>query len=144
MVAKRRASKAVRHSKKGLPVGQKQRIRRIFRYEKEIERLSRKIQTLNTTKHKTILTILNEIEKNPERYYYKMRKGKKTETQSMTLAKIKQIKAKYKKRAGAAVLKISGPGCDDCEDLKNCICVFGAGPLCCYICLSPGVIQCYF
>lgn len=107
-----------------------------------------KIQELGNRRIVAISRIFDEIEEDPSRYKHIIYRGKKRETVPMTPGLVRKLRAQFDKQVvkqeAAPKNPHGGPGCDACDDIDGCWCAFGVGPLCCYVCASPGVIQCHF
>jgi hypothetical protein len=91
-----------------------------------------------------MLRIFDEIDKKPARYFHApASKSSEPEFVPMTSELAGELRNRYLQ--AFQPLAISGPGCNDppvCVNKPGCVCVFGIGTVCCYVCLSPAVIEC--
>lgn len=126
-----------------LTTAQRRNVRAYARYHREIAGLNRKLAAAELRRRRTIERVFDEIEKDPQRYTHLIRRGRSRKSVPMTRALARKLRRQMLQR-GVGPNPHGGPGCDNCEDIDGCWCAFKAGPLCCYICLSPAVIQCHF
>lgn len=127
-----------------LPASQRNNIKALLKTRDEIAKLTRGLHRAYDQRHRLITRIFDEMEKNPSLYSHLTRKGAKR-SEPMTTELAKKLRAQYQQ--AFRPLAISGPGCDSppaCDPIPNCVCVFSVGTLCCYLCLSTDVVQCYF
>ncbi len=132
---------------RNLPLVQRKNVKAAFENHADIQRLTRDLHHAYNQRHKVIMRIFDELETNPSSYSHLTRKGKTRakHLEPMTRTLVRKLRAQYQR--AHRPLTISGPGCDSppaCAQKPNCICVFGAGPVCCYICLDIAVVQCDF
>jgi len=127
-----------------LPASLSKSIRAYGKAHKEIRTLAAKLDAVEANRRGAVVRIFDEIEKDPSRYTQMIRKGKSVEKIPMTKALARQLRKELLQQQQPPKNPHGGPGCDDCDDIDECWCAFKAGPLCCYICLSPAVIQCHF
>jgi acetylornithine deacetylase/succinyl-diaminopimelate desuccinylase-like protein len=130
-----------------LPSAQRKHVRALLENAHDIVRLKAELQLAYDERHDLVTRVFDELEREPSRYRheYQERAGAEPVTVPMTAEVVAQLRGRYE--AALTPLTISGPGCDSfpaCDDIEGCICVFGAGPLCCYLCASIKVIRCYF
>lgn len=129
-----------------LSPAQRRNFRALAKSHKRLAATGREFEAAFERRHAAVLKILDELERHPEGYCHLIRRGKRKQERPLTPATVRSIRKKYERQ----VLKQEvpnprgGPGCRECEDLDGCWCMFKLGPLCCYLCASPAVIQCYF
>jgi hypothetical protein len=121
---------------KGITEALRKNVRAYAKAHREVAKLSAKLDAIEL--------IFREIEKEPSRYTHVVHKGKARESSPMTKGLIRKLKRQMLQQQQPPKNPHGGPGCDDCDDIEGCWCAFKAGPLCCYVCASPAVIQCYF
>lgn len=127
-----------------IPRDQRRSFELLFDLESEIAKLSASLTKAQKKKQKLIATVFDRIEKHPSRYTYVTRPkdGKPGTPQPMTLELAKQARARYM-NALAKGLAIAGPGCGNCPNKQFCICLCDCPIIgCCYLCLSPAIVQC--
>jgi hypothetical protein len=127
-----------------LPAAQQKRVQAVFENTKEIASLKGKLEKAYQKRHALMLRVFDEIEKHPSHYTH-LAPGEGGEQQPIPMTReiAGELRARYLKTFKP--LTISGPGCDDppvCNPKPGCICVFGVGTVCCYLCASPAIIQC--
>lgn len=130
-----------------LPAAQRANIEQLFKIQDEIAENKAKLHDSYERRHQAMLRIFDEIAKNPSIYTHVKSSdhGETKQSEPMTLELLRGLRQKYEVTLRPVL--ISGPGCDDppaCANKPDCVCVFSVGTLCCYVCLSPGVIQCTF
>ncbi len=126
---------------KGIPYSQKKNIRSLRKNQQEVLSLIKKLEGVRNQRNGIVKKIFDGISKEPSRYYYVMGKGKKKKILPMNKNRIKTLRLRYRKESTKPLI-FGWFGCGDCRCVTNCVCVFGIGSLCCYVCLSPGIIQC--
>jgi len=129
---------------KSLTAAQRKNINAYAKCHREIASLSKKLDAVEARRRRVIERVFDEIEKDPSRYTHLIHKGRSRQSVPMTKALARKLKRQMLQQQGQPPNPHGGPGCGDCEDIDGCWCAFRAGPLCCYICLSPAVIQCHF
>lgn len=129
-----------------LPAAQQRNFRALASADKQIETINKKLASARQKRHAAVLNILDELEKNPKGYTHEIHRGKQTKEVALTRAEVRRFRKQYERqmKLQAEPNPRGGPGCSDCEDIFECWCAFGAGPLCCYLCFSWKVIRCYF
>ena len=129
-----------------LPRTQQRNFRALAKHQQQIARANEKLRELRQRRHETVLKIFDELENDPTGYIHVVHRGKADEEQRLTRATFKKLRKQYEAAYAKADLPNphGGPGCDECPDIFECWCVFGAGPLCCYLCFSWKVIRCFF
>ena len=130
-----------------MPAIQRKNLAALLKTRDQVRKLTLDLHRAYDRRHTLIMRILNELEKNPSLYAHSKRDAKtgKKRSEPLTLAEVQKFRARYLK--ALRPLLISGPGCDSppaCPPKQDCVCVFGVGPVCCYLCLDIKVVQCDF
>lgn len=129
--------------KQGLTAAQRRNVNAYAKCHRDIARLNEKLAAAEARRSKAIERVFEEIEKDPARYTHLVHKGRSKKSVPMTKALARKLKRQMLQQ-GDVPNPNGGPGCRNCDDIDGCWCAFKLGPLCCYICLSPAVIQCHF
>jgi hypothetical protein len=113
----------------------------------EINQELERMKKVKNQYEKAIEAYLTEIEKNPSKYKRRVVKGKETVEEVLTKKDILSLKKSLRKRmVGTSAVQFFVDW-DDCECREREFCVrLNCDPIwflgCCYLCLSPAVIQC--
>ena len=109
---------------------------------RELASLSKKLAAAGVRRRRALERVFDEIEKHPSRYNHVVGKGRARKSVPMTLALAKKLRRRMLQQQQQNNPH-GGPGCDNCADIPFCWCAFKAPLLgCCYICLSPNIVNC--
>jgi hypothetical protein len=133
---------------RALPANLQRSFRALGRAQKKLDDLTVRRNAAKEERRTAMARILDELEKNPHGFRHEVHREGRVHDEPLTPETVRDFKRRMQEQAirqeKPEPNPHGGPGCGDCEDIAECWCSFGAGPLCCYVCFSWKVIRCFF
>jgi len=93
-------------------------------------------------------SFFDELQKNPSKYRHRVARGRKVREVALTASEIRKHRRVFRQKVAKADLAklIAGKVKKRCPEIEWCVRINRTPTIfntCCYLCLSPAVIQCH-